>query len=61
MQILEQSRDLPTAGNIKAQWVSLWTAPVVGVVLLLAFVAFPGFWPPMSCLLYTSPSPRDRS
>jgi len=48
MQILEQSRDLPTAGNIKAQWVSLWTAPVVGVVLLLAFVAFPGFWPPMS-------------
>lgn len=48
MQILEEVRDLPKAGNIKAQWVSLWTAPAVGVVLLVAFVAFPGFWPPMS-------------
>ncbi|WP_396925883.1 hypothetical protein [Mycolicibacterium sp.] len=48
MQILEQAQDLPKAGNIKAQWVSLWTGPVVGVVLLAAAVAFPGFWPPMS-------------
>lgn len=48
MQILEQAQDLPKAGNIKAQWVSLWTGPIVGVVLLAAAVAFPGFWPPIS-------------
>lgn len=48
MQILEQAQDLPKAGNIKAQWVSLWTGPVVGGVLLAAALAFPGFWPPMS-------------
>lgn len=48
MQILEQSGDLPKAGDLKAQWVSLWTAPAVGVVLLAAALAFPGFWPPMS-------------
>ncbi|WP_349269936.1 hypothetical protein MPNTM1_00468 [Mycolicibacterium parafortuitum] len=51
MQILEQVQDLPKAGNIKAQWVSLWTGPAVGVVLLVALLAFPGFWPPMSPLL----------
>ncbi|MGV0680155.1 hypothetical protein A5667_03260 [Mycolicibacterium fortuitum] len=48
MQILERVQDLPKAGNIKAQWVSLWTGPAVGVVLLVAALAFPGFWPPMS-------------
>lgn len=48
MQILEQAQDLPEAGNIKAQWVSLWTGPAVGAVLLIAALAFPGFWPPMS-------------
>ncbi|GAY13977.1 hypothetical protein [Mycobacterium sp. shizuoka-1] len=47
MQILEQAQDLPKAGNIKAQWVSLWTGPVAAVVLLVAALAFPGFWPPM--------------
>ncbi len=48
MQILEHAHDLPKAGNIKAQWVSLWTGPAVGFVLLAAALAFPGFWPPMS-------------
>lgn len=48
MQILERVQDLPKAGNIRGQWVSLWTGPAVGVVLVVAFVAFPGFWPPMS-------------
>ncbi|MCV7058152.1 hypothetical protein [Mycolicibacterium gilvum] len=48
MQILEQVQDTPRAGNIKAQWVSLWTGPVVGAVLLVAMLAFPAFWPPMS-------------
>ena len=32
-------RDNTAAGNIKAQWVSLWTGPV-GVVLLLAALVF---------------------
>ncbi|OBB70629.1 hypothetical protein [Mycobacterium sp. 852014-52144_SCH5372336] len=51
MQILEEVQDLPKAGNIRAQWVSLWTGPAVGAVLLLALLAFPGFWPPLSPLL----------
>ncbi|KUI44593.1 hypothetical protein AU198_13595 [Mycobacterium sp. GA-1199] len=51
MQILEQVQDLPKAGNIRAQWVSLWTGPAVGAVLLAALLAFPGFWPPLSPLL----------
>ena len=48
MQILERVQDLPKAGNIKAQWVCLWSGPAVGLVLLIAAAAFPGFWPPMS-------------
>jgi hypothetical protein len=48
VQILEQVQDLPKAGNIRAQWVCLWSGPAVGVVLLVALVAFPGFWPPIS-------------
>lgn len=48
MQILEQVQDDPRAGDIRSQWVSLWTGPAVGVVLLIAMIAFPAFWPPMS-------------
>ncbi|MFW0787302.1 hypothetical protein AAFP35_22625 [Gordonia sp. CPCC 206044] len=48
MHVLEQVQDLPKAGNIKAQWISLWIGPAVGIVLLIAFAAFPGFWPPLS-------------
>jgi hypothetical protein len=48
MQILAEAEDRPKTGQIKTQLVSLWTAPVFGAVLLLAFVAFPGFWPPLS-------------
>jgi len=48
VQILEQVQDLPKAGNIKAQWVCLWSGPAVGLVLLVALLAFPGFWPPIS-------------
>ena len=48
MQILEEVQDTPAAGNLKAQWVSLWTGPAVGAVLLVTALAFPGFWPPMS-------------
>jgi hypothetical protein len=48
MQILEEVQDTPRAGNLKAQWVSLWTGPAVGAVLLVTALAFPAFWPPMS-------------
>ena len=48
MQILAEAEDQPKAANIKTQLVSLWTAPVFGLVYLVAFVAFPGFFPPMS-------------
>jgi hypothetical protein len=33
---------------MSAQLVSLWMAAVFGVILLAAFAAFPGFFPPMS-------------
>jgi hypothetical protein len=48
MQILAETRDLPKATNIRTQLVALWTAPVSALILLIAFIAFPGFWPPMS-------------
>src|ERR1700747_770671 len=48
MQILAEGEDLPKTANIKTQLISLWTAPVFGVILLIAFLAFPGFFPPMS-------------
>jgi hypothetical protein len=48
VQILAEAEDLPKTANIKTQLISLWTAPVFGVVLLGAFLAFPGFFPPMS-------------
>ncbi|CAN5560047.1 hypothetical protein BH09ACT7_BH09ACT7_50870 [soil metagenome] len=34
--------------NVRAQWISLWFTPFFGAVMLVAFVAFPGFLPPMS-------------
>ncbi len=48
MQILAEAEDLPKTANIKTQLICLWTAPVFGLILLIAFVAFPGFFPPMS-------------
>jgi hypothetical protein len=48
VQILEQVQDTPRAGNIRTQWISLWTGPAVGLVLLIAVLAFPAFWPPIS-------------
>ena len=48
MQILAEAEDLPTTANIKTQLISLWTVPIFGTVLLIAFLAFPGFFPPMS-------------
>lgn len=48
MQILVEAEGLPKTTNIRTQLVALWTGLVFAVVLLIAFVAFPGFWPPMS-------------
>jgi hypothetical protein len=48
MQILAEAEDLPKTANIKTQLVSLWTVPVFGVSYVIAFIAFPGFLPPMS-------------
>jgi hypothetical protein len=34
--------------DVRAQRISLWITPFFGAILLLAFIAFPGFLPPMS-------------
>ncbi|MGH3958169.1 hypothetical protein [Mycobacterium sp.] len=34
--------------SLRGQLICLWLTPVVSVVLLIAFVSFPGFFPPMS-------------
>jgi hypothetical protein len=34
--------------NVSAQLISLWSAPIFGAILLVAFLTFPGFFPPMS-------------
>lgn len=36
------------ASNLRVQYVVLWSAPVVALILLVLYVAFPGFFPPMS-------------
>jgi hypothetical protein len=48
MQILAEAEDLPKTANIQTQLISLWCVPVFGAILLVAFLAFPGFFPPMS-------------
>lgn len=48
MQVLTDAGERPSPAGVKAQSVALWTAPVFGAILLVAFVAFPGFLPPMS-------------
>ncbi|MGI5219574.1 hypothetical protein [Nocardia sp. CA-290969] len=37
-----------STADLEIQTISLWTGPVAGAVLLIAFLAFPGFFPPMS-------------
>jgi hypothetical protein len=36
------------ASNLRAQYAVLWSAPVVALILLVLYVAFPGFFPPLS-------------
>ena len=33
--------------DLRPQWISLWLVPIFGAIMAVAFVAFPGFWPPM--------------
>ncbi|MGI8335735.1 hypothetical protein ACRYCC_37795 [Actinomadura scrupuli] len=48
MQVLAEKEGSSSASNLRAQQVALWSSPVVALVLLVLFVAFPGFFPPMS-------------
>lgn len=48
MQIFAEAEELLKATNIKTQLVALWIAAASALSLLIAFIAFPGFWPPMS-------------
>ena len=48
MQILAEAEGRPETDNIRTQRVALWSGPVFAIVLLIAYLAFPGFWPPMS-------------
>jgi hypothetical protein len=48
MSTIASEQQSPPAPSLRGQLICLWTTPVVGVVLLIAFVTFPGFFPPMS-------------
>src|SRR6478609_7863533 len=48
MQLISHVDDLPRTSNVRAQLVALWVTGVSLVILAIAYVAFPGFWPPMS-------------
>ena len=47
MQVLTEAEESATSA-LRAQQVILWSAPVLALVLLVLFAAFPGFLPPMS-------------
>lgn len=48
MQTLTEDRKAAAFSNVRAQQVVLWSSPVLALILLGLFAAFPGFWPPMS-------------
>lgn len=48
MQVLTERDDRFDTSNLRAQHAVLWSTPVVALVLAVLFVAFPGFFPPMS-------------
>ncbi|MFI1464110.1 hypothetical protein [Nocardia carnea] len=48
MQIPAEAQDSSSAADLEIQSISVWTGPVAGVILLIAFLAFPGFFPPIS-------------
>lgn len=48
MQDIAETDEPRESRKITTQWASLWMVPVTGFVLLIAFMSFPGFFPPMS-------------
>ncbi|BBZ39951.1 hypothetical protein [Mycobacterium conspicuum] len=48
MVTVDDQRDAPASFIVKTQLLCLWTVPTMGLFLLIAFLAFPGFFPPMS-------------
>ncbi|WP_405137777.1 hypothetical protein [Nocardia sp. NBC_01388] len=48
MQALLGKDDHAAMTSVRAQHAVLWSTPVVALVLLLLFLLFPGFFPPMS-------------
>ncbi|TFV59731.1 hypothetical protein E4P42_07540 [Mycobacterium sp. PS03-16] len=47
MQTLVEDGHEPTSAAISVQRICLWTGLAAGVLMLVGFVAFPGFFPPM--------------
>jgi hypothetical protein len=48
MVTVTEPRNVPTSFIVKTQLLCLWTVPAMGLFLLIAFLMFPGFVPPMS-------------
>lgn len=48
MSTVAETRDVQPAPSVRGQLICLWLTPAVGMVLLIAFLSFPGFFPPMS-------------
>lgn len=48
MSTVADTRNVQPAVSVRGQLICLWMTPAVGVVLLIAFGSFPGFFPPMS-------------
>ncbi len=48
MQSIVETSIAAQPRNVSAQLISLWSAPIFGAILLVAFLTFPGFFPPMS-------------
>jgi hypothetical protein len=48
MVTVTEPRNVPTSFIVKTQLLCLWTVPAMGLFLLVAFLMFPGFVPPMS-------------
>ncbi|MGA9674951.1 MAG: hypothetical protein WBR28_06810 [Mycobacterium sp.] len=48
MVTVSEQRNTPASFIVKTQLLCLWAVPTMGLFLLIAFLVFPGFFPPMS-------------
>lgn len=48
MSSIAERQEVQAGSSVRGQLICLWLTPVFAVVLLIAFLAFPGFFPPMS-------------